>query len=1389
MVLQKTFKDKDFPAKLDFLMPMKPILSKFWSQISWAYATQLINQTLKSCKMSDFEPDSLAPPISPLSYFNEALRCLSTQPYLISRLIDLRYLKSHGMVIVWLNISGEWQEIKLDCYFPVITTQKIKKFFLCQPTKKREIWPMILQKAFAKAYGGYHRILMGDYGNAIRDLTGAPVSRYNLASLASGGLGGPELAKLWLKIRRGIEKRHLVSAKLDLEALKGETRKFYCNIKKTLEFKEGSQEGNKVIKLLLIDLPSITGPRVAEIWREINSTLRRNEKFINSLLDTPSKAQTSPGFSEQQSSSQKTSQGPKPPLSVWIDFETFIKHHSEVIVCKVENSNKYNSINLYPPRNNINRCLAKVIVEEPSRYNLSINQQDKLSFPAQNFEYSLTQLIIVELAEDDVNFVASACLKQRNTSVTVSLGKGDYIVLIEQEIDKKNLKNAELRPHLYSSFRDITLSTYGPEFCCLIALSQQESAKYYNFLLYKFQKNLALDFFGGGSADESRHKGRRRHQSSIGQPKNEARSRSKGRGISKWKRKAAKKERLEIIGELNIPLKYSQNKYAIKTYVVNSHGITFYMLRNENELGFRFRLNFEEKPFEEVIGPKGQIGLSHEYRLQPGGLDIFIFRKDKNFEDLEGSEALGDGVRAGDGSDGGGKGRGDGFDQAGVAGKAKKARKSKTMRIWISDVSCLEKSNLSQYYMSKEYDVARSSANRPLDGSISRNLRDNLQNQFSQNRAENESRGHTRDSEMTRDAEEANSYTMKQFKGSFSDFSSVQDRVGFGSIDRENEQGLRYRDYERAQKLVQKAREQFSIAEKETLDENDLNSGNVPFGSLEMNQRPIKGLQGSRETSADANYHQNHHNSTRNEDDFSSQKQKFSGYQASQAVQSRQSSINNALYTPLYEYRDGKPENDAEETNNDKIKYLDFGDPHATQSHKNHQDYPQYIQETSLDGQEEDEQRVLAKKVYKNFEQFLSKKNQEKVNSVEQGGYQDQSDGYVATQKAFRPPRIEYNPSYKIDPQNERNSSNSANLRQMRPIGRKGGQSSPQFAYKNRKNGSQVQSGETRFLDGFEQHGEFKGHNKVSIDNFNPYISENRANHQYFEERSKSSKNRIFDDSRDQSRSVGNQRTLSNVQSAHRQSELLSRTPKNLEKSKKNFLSIAAENYLAATATTKKHLNHQEYTPTQARQVLNSSQSQSVNRLKNGQNQPSRRQRIQSRSSYDSNGSQNLLKNPQNLIRGQKNERIQFEQNHQKMPKRGNSTSHSAQRLPIRTYLSPQRASEYNLRLKIEEGYYSTERQNNVFSGSSDPKQKGKALQGHQMYSRASFEYGGSGSGGSGMRGRSFERGATRRQNTQNNASYEEGSASRRGLGLQDASGAGSGYQGFGSTAKKFGLR
>lgn len=86
-------------------------------------------------------------------YFLCSLSALAERPGLIKRLFKTKDVEKDGLYSVWLCINGEWQEILLDDYFPCYDN---KPAF--SNSVGEELWVLLLEKAYAKVFGGYDKI-------------------------------------------------------------------------------------------------------------------------------------------------------------------------------------------------------------------------------------------------------------------------------------------------------------------------------------------------------------------------------------------------------------------------------------------------------------------------------------------------------------------------------------------------------------------------------------------------------------------------------------------------------------------------------------------------------------------------------------------------------------------------------------------------------------------------------------------------------------------------------------------------------------------------------------------------------------------------------------------------------------------------------------------------------------------------------------------------------------------------------------------------------------------------------------------------------------------------------------------------------------------------------
>ena len=105
-----------------------------------------------------------------LQYFYSVLSALANRyPSIFSKIILSKDYNLKGMYQVKLYIDGEFQTIIIDDYFPCIKGTNIN--FFTRPSNF-EIWPLLIEKAWAKANGGYLNIVNLWPGDLFKALTG-----------------------------------------------------------------------------------------------------------------------------------------------------------------------------------------------------------------------------------------------------------------------------------------------------------------------------------------------------------------------------------------------------------------------------------------------------------------------------------------------------------------------------------------------------------------------------------------------------------------------------------------------------------------------------------------------------------------------------------------------------------------------------------------------------------------------------------------------------------------------------------------------------------------------------------------------------------------------------------------------------------------------------------------------------------------------------------------------------------------------------------------------------------------------------------------------------------------------------------------------------------------
>ena len=109
--------------------------------------------------------------------FLSVLSAISENPQLIERLITTTESNEFGFFRVKLIQMAKWKITTLDDYFPCFPFAG--PLFIQDTTQ--ELWPMLLEKAFAKKYGNYTNTITQNCKHCFIDLSGCPTFDYKIS--------------------------------------------------------------------------------------------------------------------------------------------------------------------------------------------------------------------------------------------------------------------------------------------------------------------------------------------------------------------------------------------------------------------------------------------------------------------------------------------------------------------------------------------------------------------------------------------------------------------------------------------------------------------------------------------------------------------------------------------------------------------------------------------------------------------------------------------------------------------------------------------------------------------------------------------------------------------------------------------------------------------------------------------------------------------------------------------------------------------------------------------------------------------------------------------------------------------------------------------------------
>lgn len=362
-------------------------------------------------------------------YFIAALSLLCERPGLITRLFDLDISNNFGMYVVWLNINGIWEQIILDDKLPVYMGKgsQFSQAF-AHSIEGPQIWPSLLEKAYAKAYGSYNRIATGNIFSALKDLTGAPYVKFKDVDKASES----ELSIIFQYLEEAQSKDFIS----------------FASIPSTGQHDEEVGNG-----LITGHTYSIIGVGEFECIDDLTRQVR-NERLVqirNPWNNTPWRGEWDNNSPKWRLSRDKGFVHTQGNNSFWMTLKEFTYYFDSIGVLMIRPDDKHNAIQLNPE----STTAIRFKIATPGEYTFSVDQKDQKSYSSvddnsRGIFDCYVRITICKLHKDGTTtFKGHKIQLNQHVFINNKFDEGEYLAMIE--------------PYYYSRPSSYVLSSYGPE--------------------------------------------------------------------------------------------------------------------------------------------------------------------------------------------------------------------------------------------------------------------------------------------------------------------------------------------------------------------------------------------------------------------------------------------------------------------------------------------------------------------------------------------------------------------------------------------------------------------------------------------------------------------------------------------------------------------------------------------------------------------------------------------------------------------------------------------------------------------------------------------------------------------------------------------------------------
>ena len=426
----------------------KVLLSQFaLSQKEGRYSWARLGDILEANKLNVFK-DTRELPLDVVQgelgdcYFLSVLAAFAEDPNIIASLVDAKGRGSDGAFTANVIIHGEPVKVVVDDEFPVANNSKLA--FAGLNENSGNLWPLILEKAWAKCNKSYEDIIPGNSADAFEFLSPAPFNTYYHNSETR--------PTLFETIRDAQKKGFIVLADItetmstNLESLSRLgliTNHSYTIINTAVLRKSNGSE----IKLL----------KIMNIWG--------TNEWVGDWSDTSSKW--------TQEFKKEVGLEPKEEGIFWMSYDDYLQFYTTTHICKIHPDYDYKTTKFKSSKeNNDPLNLSKVVVRQSGSGYFIVNQKNtRIYRNLKDPEYENPFCNMVVFRDDDKNgytFIGSESGKQDRLYVECEdLSPGTYYISVtfpksgngfalQQNFENID-NNVNFRVGVYSSLKQLNV--------------------------------------------------------------------------------------------------------------------------------------------------------------------------------------------------------------------------------------------------------------------------------------------------------------------------------------------------------------------------------------------------------------------------------------------------------------------------------------------------------------------------------------------------------------------------------------------------------------------------------------------------------------------------------------------------------------------------------------------------------------------------------------------------------------------------------------------------------------------------------------------------------------------------------------------------------------------